>query len=174
MPQVRRDLRDDEVIRFQRFEVAESAAATYTEQSYDTQLSIDRGLIWMIHWVEYQITPVKIEVPAVNTHEYASCQICRESQSGMRDLDDPDVVALFEKVVKRADTIGAEAGPLIYYWEVPSLQQFPMPLVYAAQTIHVGVLGTAAAAITLQGRIAYTLRKVTDKFFYRVAQALIS
>jgi len=174
MAKVGRDLRDDEIIRFLRFSVTESAAATFTQQSYDTQLSIDRGYIWMIHWIEAQINPNKLEMPAANDIETVSLQIARESQAAMHDLNNPDIIAYTEMQIKRSAAIGTDAGPLWVDWHSPIKTEYPIPLPYAAQEIHVGLVTSHASVQTINGRIAYTLRRVSDKFFYRVAQALIS
>lgn len=170
----RRDLKDDEVLRFLRFSVTESAAATFTEQEYDTQLSIDRGLIWLIHWAEIQINVNIIEQPAASTTEAMYVQITRESQSAILSVSDADVIVYADKMKDRGAAVGTDAGPAMFLDKVPDKFDFSPPLPYAAQNIYVGIKSTAAAAKTIHGRIAYTLRRVSDKFFYRVAQALIS
>lgn len=169
-----KDLGDEEIVRFQRFNVAESAAATYTEQSYDTQLSIDRGFIWMIHWIEAALYAGQIDDPAQDAAESISIQILRESQAGILSLSDPDVMWMVTKQKDRMATIGTDAGPVVHLDSYPLIWSFPIPLPFAAQNIHIGVVSTCAAPQSVSGRVAYTLRRVSDKFFYRVAQALIS
>lgn len=169
-----KDLTDDEIIRFLRFKVIESAPATYTQISYDTQLSIDRGLIWMIHWIEFTLSAQHIDDPAVDTTEQIQFQITRESQSAMLGFDDADLITKQSLEKDRADTIGTPAGPVVILDHSPKVIYFPLALPFAAQNIHVGLISSAAAAKSVSGRIAYTLRRVSDKFFYRVAQALIS
>lgn len=170
----RRDLRDDEVTRFLRFTVTESAAGTFSETSYDTQLSIDRGLIWLIHAVEFSTALANLETPAAGAVETAAAQITRESQTALLDLNDPDLIARDYAVIRRSAAIGTDAGPLWVYDHGPRRIDFIPPLPYAASTIYIGIQTSNAAAQTVTGRIHYTLRRVTDKFFYRVAQALIS
>jgi hypothetical protein len=174
MASTSRDLRDDEILRFLRFSVTESAAATYTEVSYDTQLSIDRGLIWMIHSVEFDITLANVDQPAAGANENLAVQIMREPQSDISNFADPDLIYLHTIFKDRGAAIGTDAGPVIFGAFRPFRVTFPIPIPYAAQAIHIGIKSTNAAATSSTGRIGYVLRRVTDKFFYRVAQALIS
>lgn len=174
MSTTRKDLRDDEILRFLRFTVTESAAATYTQQSYDTQLSIDRGLIWMIHFIEYDMHAASIDDPAADAFEQITCAITRESKTAIPNLDDPDLISRFRILKDRSAAIGTDAGPMFFMSETPNKIPYSPPIVFAAQNIHVGLLSTSTAAKTVTGRIGYTLRRVSDKFFYRVAQALIS
>lgn len=174
MAVTRKDLRDDEILRFLRFSVTESAAATFTEESYDTQLSIDRGLIWMIHWIEVDLTSPSCDDPAAAAHESVLVQISRESKSATLGLNDADLIYTGSVIWHRSAAIGTDAGPMATYEFSPYKYNYDPPLPFAAQNIYVGVEGSAAAAKTVKGRIGYTMRRVTDKFFYRVAQALIS
>lgn len=169
-----KDLRDDEIIRFLRFNVSESAPSTFTQQSFDTQLSIDRGLIWMIAWIEYTLALQDIDDPAQDAMEILSMHVARESKTSILGLHDADCIFRASIVKDRFATIGTEAGPVVNVDQYPRMRVFPIPLPYAAQDIHIGILGSAAAAKTVTGRIAYILRRVSDKFFYRVAQTLIS
>lgn len=169
-----KDLKDAEILRFQRFSVVESAAATFTEQSYDTQLSIDRGLIWLIHFIEFYMTADQVDDPAQNAYESLLCQITRESKTAEVNLSNADLVALHVIQKDRTATIGTDAGPVIHLHDFPSVHYYNPPIAYAAQNIYIAVQSTSASAQTVTGRIGYTLRKVSDKFFYRVAQALIS
>lgn len=170
-----KDLRDDEIIRFLRFSITESAAATFTQQSYDTNLSIDRGIIWMIHWIEWDLNVAHIaDDPAQGASESITGQVTREGKSALLQHDDSDLIAKTAVIWKHAATIGTEAGPMYALDTYPKIQHFPIPLPFANQTIYIAILSTAGAAQTSRGRLAYTLRRVTDKFFYRIAQALIS
>lgn len=169
-----RDLKDDEIIRFLRFSVTESAAATFTEQDYDTQLSIDRGLIWMVHFIEVDANVLDLDEVAAGGNESINLQICRESQSDILAFNDSDVIYSFSEVITRSAAIGTDAGPLYNLDYFPKMTKFPIPLPYANQSIYIGLKSTAAAAKTVTGRIGYILRRVSDKFFYRVAHALIS
>lgn len=170
----RKDIGDEEIVRFQRFKVVESAAGVFTQQSYDTQLSIDRGFVWMIHWLEAEMNATQIDDPAQDGYESIAMQITRESQTGLLELSDPDCIMTASKVKDRTATIGTDTGPVIVLDSAPIVYSWPLPLIYAATEIHVGVQGSSAAVKSVAGRIAYTIRKVSDKFFYRVAQALIS
>lgn len=170
----RRDLQDDEIIRFLRFSVTETAPATFTEQSYDTNLSIDIGMLWMIHWIEWDINLNDLDECAAGTVETISGQITREPKSGLLYLNDTDLIARKTVMVQRSAAIGTDAGPMWNHDEHPKLQKFPIPLPYAAQTVYIGLIASAAGVQNVNGRIAYTLRRVSDKFFVRVAHALLS
>lgn len=171
----RKDLKDHEILRFQRFMVTESAPATFTQQSFDTQLSIDRGLLWLIHFIEFAgILPSSIDDPAASASEYISAQITRESKDSLVSLDNADCIAKITLQKERSAAIGTDAGPMVFMGIEPIHLNYYPALAYAAQNIYVSIVSTSAAAQVVRGRIGYTLRKVTDKFFYRVAQALIS
>lgn len=168
------DLKDSDIQRFLRLTLTESAAATYTEFSADTQLSIDRGMIWLINRIEYQISIANLDDAAQNTAESIQCHIARESQSTVLSLSDPDCIDRIRMTDDRYATIGTEAGPLNRWAIDPFTHTFNPPLPYAATTIYGGIISTCGSAATAIVRIGYTLIKVSDKFFYRVAQALIS
>lgn len=169
-----RDIGDEEILRFLRFSVTESAAATYTEQSLDTQLSIERGMIWLIRAIEWEINPSYIDDPAAGANETLQGQITREPQTEMLHMSDSDCIAHINLIKNRSSAIGTDAGPIVIFDKYPLMQQFPIPLPYAARTIYIGAKSTAGAAKTVRGRIHYTLRRVSEKFFYRVAHALIN
>lgn len=170
----RKDLKDDEILRFFRFSLTESAVATFTEESYDTQLSIDRGIIWLLHFIELKMLYSSVDDPAQNAEEHVEFQITRESKSAMLHLNSPDVIFKAQIEKDRTATIGTDAGPVILGSRAPIIYSYAPPIAYAAQSIHVAVHSTCAAVQTVNGRVGYTLRRVTDKFFYRVASALIS
>jgi len=164
-----------EVLRFMRFSVVESAAATYTEQSFDTQLSIDRGMIWLIHFIEFgNLNLSLLEDPAQDAMEYMSCQIVRESKSAIIGLDDSDLVEAITVEKDRTATIGTDAGPIILASTTPIKINYSPPMGYAGQNIIVGVIASAGAAKTVKGRVGYTLKKVNDRQFLSLAHALIS
>lgn len=172
-------LTDADVLRFQRFSVTESAAATFTQTTFDTQLSIERGVIWLIHSVEWMFdfktsaTGGLTEV-AVQTQENIQAQVTRESKSAILQLSDSDLVCKTATQVERANTIGTEAGPLyLFNPNCVIKQNFALPIPYAAQNIYVAILSTAGTARTVYGRIHYTLVTVSDSYFYRVAQSLL-
>lgn len=169
-----KDLRDDEILRFLRFSVTESAAATYTEVSYDTQLSIDRGLIWLIHFIQIEMLGSALDDPAAGAGENLKVQIAREGQSDIVNYSDADLIELAVMEIDRSAAVGTDAGPMYWLSNSPKTFVYAPPLAYAAQNIYIGVKSSSGSAQTAYGRIGYTLRRVTDKFFYRVAQALIS
>lgn len=171
----RRDLKDEEIIRFLRFTMTESAAGVYTQITLDTNLSIETGLIWLIHWIEWEFGPNEIDEPAAGAIEWIQGQITRESKAAMLNLSDSDVIANYKKMIKRSAAIGTDAGPLWFYDpNIPFMQSFPIPLPFASQNIYCAIQSSSAAAKTIRGRIAYTIRRVSDKFFFRIAQAMIS
>jgi len=174
-PQVKKTLSDEEILRLARVRVSESAAATFTQVSLDTQLSVDRGVIWMIHFIEFFFQNVELlgEVAAAG-NEQIVCQITRESKTGIVTGNDSDVVQMEKIFASRSAAIGTDAGPLWLEGSGIRRYDFTVPLPYAAQNIYAGILGTdASAAHTVDIRIGYTIRQVTDQFFFRVASALI-
>lgn len=167
-------IRDEDVLRFMRFNVTESAAATFTEQEYDTQLSIDRGYIWMIHFIEWDINLSQIEDPAQDATETFTGQITRESKSALITQNDSDLIARIRLLKDRSATIGTDAGPVIHAGVSPYKDNYYPAIPYAAQSIYVAIQTSHASVQSLTGRIGYTLARVSEKFFFRVAHALIN
>jgi hypothetical protein len=170
------ELGDQEILRIARTTVTESAAATYTEVALDTQLSVERGVIWLIHWIEFSFTNVGLltEVAASGV-EAIDAQVTRESKANIQNFTAADTVQGAEVSLHRSAAIGTDAGPLWFKDESPKRFDYPIPLPFAGQNIYVGIRGTDAAdPHTVGCRIAYTIKEVSDKFFFRVAQALVS
>lgn len=162
------------IVRFQRLVLTETAAATFTEQEVDTQLSIERGFIWLIHLIEISIPVNSLDIPAAGGIETFTVQICRASQTGLVDIDDPDVVFRTRREIFRSTAIGTDAGPL---WTVainPIQYHYSPPLPYAGASIYIAVLGTATSAQSVRLRVGYTLTEVKDSEFFRVANAILS
>lgn len=169
------DLKDEEILRIARARVTESAAATYTEVSLDTQLSVERGIIWMINFIEFNFSNLELltEVAAA-TSEFIAAQVTRESQAALIAGNDVDLLQRSSFLVGRSAAIGTDAGPLWFGTDTVRRVDFPVALPFAASNIHFGIQGTDAASVhTVDIRIGYTIREVSDKFFFRVAQALI-
>lgn len=167
-------LTDEEVVRFARISLTESAAATYTENGFDTQLSIERGVIWLIHAVDYQVPPglPLYAVPASDT-DTIRAQITRESQTSIQTIVDSDVIDFYQISIGRSAAIGTDAGPLTILTQFPVQHVFPIPIPFAAQQIYFGMVASLAIAASILIRVHYTIRSVSDAYFYRVAQALI-
>jgi hypothetical protein len=170
-----RDLADEEVLRVARIRVTESAAATFTQSEVDTQLSVERGVIWMIHYIEFLYGNLDLlaEVGA-NAVERVIVQVTREGKTAIVAGNDSDIIQIASRSLFRSAAIGTDAGPL--YAHINELDRFdyPTPIPYASQSIFVGALGTDSANThTVDCRIGYTIREVSDKFFFRVAQALL-
>lgn len=170
-----RDLDDTEILRIARIRVQESAASTFTQVSLDTQLSVERGVIWMIHFVEFDFQTINLltEVAAAG-QEDITAQLTRESKTALITNADTDMIQKQQLEMGRSAAIGTDAGPLWYARKTVERVNFPIAMPFAAANIHAGILGTdAGSPHTVDFRIGYTIREVTDKFFFRVAQALI-
>ena len=166
-------LTDEKILRFMRFTVTESAAGTFTEVGFDTQLSIERGVIWMVHFAEFEALAGNIDDPAQNAVESSTIQLTRETKTAIVDYNDADVVEQFRLQWQRGATIGTDAGPMWNMVKSPDKYNFSPPIPYAASSLFVGVQGSAGSAQTFRGRVGYTIMSVSDKFFFRVAAALI-
>lgn len=170
-------LKDEEIVRTSRSAVTESAAATFTEVSIDTQLSIERGVIWMVHKVEFHLSKAAVNVMmevAQGSKEDVSLQLTRESKTAIVNPDNADLIAHMQFSLHQHATIGTEAGPLWIYTLFPVCYDFQPALPYASQSMFFGILGSDASAVqTGYVRVYYTIRSVSDKYFFRVAQALL-
>lgn len=170
-----KDLSDEEVLRIARARVTESAASTYTEVSLDTQLSVERGIIWMVNFIEVLPNNLgNLGEAGQGTTERIEAQVTRESQSSIVNGNDADLLQAFKFKLNRAPTIGTDAGPMYFTETLPWRVNFPVPIPFASSSMFFGILGTdAGSAHTVDFRVGYTIRSVTDKFFFRVAQALL-
>lgn len=172
---VAKALSDAEILRFARLLVTETGAATFTQTTHDTQLSIDRGVIWLIHNIDYHLNFDTIPDIAAGATGKIEVQVSRESKSAIIELDDADCIDRLEEVIHRYATIGTDAGPAFLAQNTlsPIRHTFDPPIPYASQNIYLGILsgGVAQSAIA---RIAYTIQHVSEKYFWRVAQALLA
>lgn len=164
-----------EVVRMARGRVTESAATIFTELEIDTQLSVDRGFIWLIHWIEFEFERLELlDSAAQGDFEEVFAQITKSTQTAIITLDDPDLVQKKSYQLARAATIGTDAGPISFLTESVSRIDYPIPVPYAGQGIFFGIQGTEGGGVhTIAARIGYTLQEVDDRTFYRIAQALI-
>ena len=168
-------LDDQSILRIARGRVTESAAATFTELEIDTQLSIERGIIWMVEWVEFDFANLDalMEV-AAGLSETIQVQLTKTTQTGIANRNDPDIIQFLAIRAARSAAIGTDAGPLWSVFESIKRFNFMTPFPVASQTIFMSILGSDASAVhTVSVRIGYTIKEVTDKFFFRVAQALV-
>lgn len=170
-----KELTDEQIIRVARLRTTETVASTFKQSSIDTQLSVERGVIWMIHWIEFELESIKhfLEVATSGT-DSVQAQVTRESKTSILTPDDNDVIQRATRYITRFGTIGTEAGPETFVYDPIVKYEFPIPLPYASQSIYLGVAGTHASLFhTVTARVGYTIREVSDKFFFRIAQSLV-
>ena len=168
-------LKDEEIVRVLKGSVSLSAPATYTETELATQLSIERGVIWLIHALEFHIIEPMLKVAEVgaNASESIYAHVAREPKEAILDPDEPDLIHRYDIDIGRSAAIGTDAGPLWNVIEQPKVYQFTPPLPYAADSIYLGLNSTSGSVLTCHFRIRYTIRSVTDKYFFRIAQAIL-
>jgi hypothetical protein len=176
MAQKFQTLKDEEIVRSLKGTVTESAAATYTETAIDTQLSIERGVIWLIHGIQFFPSELMATVSSIaaNGEEFFHMHVSRESKSAICVPNDADLIQRCDYDIVRSAAIGTDAGPLwVTSYMVPRVFAYNPPLPYASQTIYLGLIGSSGAVETAYFQILYTIRSVSDKYFFRVAQALL-
>lgn len=175
MAKRRKDLSDDEILRLARMRITETASSTFTEKELTTQLSVERGVIWLIHFIEFHFEdPSVLTEVGANTFEDLTAQVTRESKTAILNFDDSDLVQGCNLRMGRSAAIGTDAGPIVNSYQGPIVFDYIVPMPYAAQSIFGGLLGTDASIIhDVNIRIGYTIKEVSDKFFFRVAQALV-
>jgi hypothetical protein len=168
-------LKDEEIVRSLKSKVTESGVATYTEIAIDTQLSIERGVIWLIHSIEFYIEELGSLLGGViaDGTEEIELHVARESKAAICDPNDADLIQGLGYDMTRAAAIGTDAGPLYVHVSQPDIFKYAPPLPYASQTIYFGIKSTRATVMSSYLRILYTIRSVSDKYFFRVAQALL-
>jgi len=169
-----RKLTDEEILRIARGRVTESSAGTFTQVEIDTQLSVERGVIWMLDWVEFDFDSLNLlaEVSA-NSIETIRAQITRTTQTALVNGNDPDLIQSAGFSLCRSAAIGTDAGPLNFFSARILRYNFHISMPVASQSIFFAIKGSGAAAHVVSARIGYTLRQVTDQYFFRVAQALV-
>jgi len=170
-------LKEEEMLRVARIVAVQSAAAAYVETEHDTQLSIERGIIWLIQMVEFglNMTAARFDKSIVaDSIEHNQYQLTRESQAAITNLNDTAIICNHQEQLVRSAAIGTEAGPLWYQSQSPVRMTFPIPYPFAGQNIYLGFDSAHISALTVTARILYTVRTVSDKYFFRVAQSLLS
>jgi len=171
------DLRETDMLRIARIQAVQSAAAAYVQTEHDTQLSIERGIIWLIHQIEFG-TALSNNLfdrdIAADGVEFNQWQITRESKSSIVNLNDTALISNHQEQLCRSTAIGTDAGPLYFQTSRPLRISFTIPYPFAGQNIYFGFDSSASFAMTVVARIFYTVKNVSDKYFFRVAQSLLS
>ena len=162
-----------EYLNFLRFTVDESAAATFTQQELDTNLSAERGVLMEIHSIEFEfLDSILMREVAAGASEQIICQITRESKSANATLNDADVIAKAWHQISRSAAIGTDAGPLYFTPDSMIKIDFPLPIPYVKPSIFVGIVATIATATRVRGRIGYTIRDIARDEFLELLVAL--
>lgn len=146
-----------------RFDVTESAANTYTEQTVDTNLSAERGVIAQIDHVSVQIE----EMPTANDELHVQ-GIINPGQTGILDLDSGNVLFLQHWATPNfAATNEARRQRMVEGYD------FIVPVPYIAPTITIGIQGTSlAAAARVRARVVYRLKKVSQAQYLALLSSL--
>jgi hypothetical protein len=168
-------LSNEDILRIARMTATEPAGGTFVQQTIATNLSVERGFIWLINFIEFRMNlEVLHEVSATNT-EFLHAQITRESKAAILGGDDPDVVQQMDIACSRSSNIGTDAGPLYFLHNNILRYEYRIPMLYAAQDIFLGVQSSASTPPhTVTARIGYTIKEVSDQVFFRIAQSLSS
>jgi len=174
MPRLKK-LTDDDILRIARGSVTESAAATFTQLEIDTNLSVERGVIWLVHFIEFITQDLLfLNEVAASGSEALDCQLTKQTQTAILRGNDPDLIQSHCQRVSRSAAIGTDTGPLYFKTFAEKRFDFPMAVPVASQSLFLGIIGTDASGVhRVDIRIGYSLRAVSDKFFFRVAQALV-
>lgn len=164
----------NDFMNFLRFRVAESAAATFTQNELDTNLSAERGVIMEIHSIELLFEGLQLltEVGADAT-ESVVFQLTRESKTAPVVINDADLILRRTPSIMRSSAVGTDAGPIYVYHDQYVRTDFPKPIPYVKPTIFAAVVGTDASGLqAVSGRIGYTLREVSRSEFIELLVAL--
>lgn len=163
-----------EPMRFMRMQAIETAAGVFTEKSFDTQLSMHSLYIWLIHLIEVELDFSAIDDPTASAQESLSYQITRSSQTAIVNIDDPDIIFRNKISIMRTAAIGTDAGP--GYKRTEGVRQFyyKPPIAYAGAAIFVSLKSTSSATKEIRMRIGYTLKKVSEREFFSIANAILT
>lgn len=144
-----------------RFDLTESAANTYTEQSVDTGINLESQFVAMVHHVS-------VQRPALSASDVQHVQfVSNAGQVDVLDLDNP-IQLLFQTWHQGAFTDpGGVAHALVNGFD------FRIPFPYVGSTITMGIKGESlASALRIRARVWYTLEKVPEAEFLRLLAAL--
>lgn len=167
-------LTDESVLRVARARITEPGLNEYGETSLDTQLSVERGVIWMINFIEFNFNSLEgLADMAAGAVADTRAQVTRESKTAIVNGNDSDLVQMAHLHTARSAAIGTDAGPLWIQFDAIIRYDFPIGLPYASQTIFCGLRAALPAVQICDVRIGYTIKEVDDQFFFRVAQALL-
>lgn len=168
-------LKDEEIVRIAKGKVVMSGVAAFTELIIDTQLSIERGVIWLINAIEFFVGDNLHELSGVlvTGEETINVHMARESKNAILDHDEADLIQKYTILTGRSPAIGTDSGPLSFILEQPKVFTYSPALPYAGQNLFFGLNATTTSVVTAFVRIRYTIRSVSDKYFFRVAQALL-
>ena len=157
----------------QRVRASQSINNTYGEVTISTNLSIDRGYIWLIRRILFY-WDTELEDAAQNAEEGYTFQITRESKAAcLTTLNSADLIALHRYVCVRAATIGTDVGPMWWITQKPLIVEFPTPLAFAGNNLYFGVLSQIGTAVIYSTEIQFTLQKVKEGDYLRIASALL-
>jgi hypothetical protein len=170
---VGKELKEEEIVRISKVSALQTGAGLFAQTELDTHLSIERGVIWLIHFVEFWCDYTDMDDVAAGASETETFQLTRDTKANMIVMTDADLVCNHTWMIYRAATIGTDAGPMYAYGSAPYVRDFPRPIPYAAQNIYLGYQSSNGTVKTGYCRIGYSIRTVGDKYFFRVAQALL-
>lgn len=144
-----------------RGQVVESAAATYTQATIDTNLAITARHVFILERVWFQYEPLNI---VSESGDQWQAQLTYASQTAMVSQNDPDLLANFIQGIH----VVVEGGFTIK--RVFQIELGGIPI--ASPQLFLAIKGTAtAAALTLSMRALGYLQRVTEAEFFRVAAA---
>lgn len=151
-------------------------STAYAETLIPTNLSLDRGYIWLIHQILFWPTVLTTlwDDVAAGSQEYIIFHVARESKSDiLSSLTEADLVAMWKTTIYRTAAIGTDAGPMWHKEEWPARCYFPVPMAYAGSGIYFGAKTSCATGKVFSIEIQHTLVKVKDADYLRVAASLL-
>lgn len=137
-----------------------SISTSYLELSIDTGLSLERGVLALIHRIDFTLW-----VGASTTND-TEVHLSRESKAAILTPEDDDIIA-YAAVRPQISTNGG------FVQTNPHTQMYIPPIAYAKSKIYFGVKADAAPAPDdAYVRVYYSLVKVREQDFFKVASAI--
>lgn len=157
----------------QRVRADITSTAAFEQTTISTNLSLDRGYIWLIHKILWWINGAWDDA-AQGTSEFVSLQLTRESKAAaITSLNEADLIAMVRLAVDRYATIGTDAGPLWWVRTLPLVSDFRIPLPFAGNTLYFATANNASGSLIYSVEIEFTLQKVREKDYFAVASSLL-
>lgn len=166
----------DQWLQYVRGVVTETGANTFTQTTINMPVVVGQGYVVQMHSLEWQLpTPAVGEVSATDDELSYYCQLTKSSKSAAIDLDDPDLIAAFQRQHLGPSARTAEKSPVMVTIRNGQLVTvYDPPILLPFEQIFFAAVGTGeAAARAYRFRMGITTLKLSTTQIVELVQAVI-